>query len=74
MFVTGFKLLYYCEKCRKTFDTNEDYQKHNKTHFVEEFSCDICDMRFHQKDDLERHKVEHQLLNPEPLSKLSITA
>ena len=72
MFVTDIKLLYYCEKCRKTFDTNEDYLTHTETHFDQGFSCDVCSMRFDQIDDLERHGVEHQLLKSEFLGKTNI--
>lgn len=49
-------LVFNCVLCNKTFSTSGCFERHLRTHTGEQpFQCDICFIRFSQKNNLKRH-------------------
>ena len=51
--------IYKCDKCAKTYNIKNSYQKHLITHNKKKYICSKCDARFSVESKLKRHLLIH---------------
>ena len=51
--------IYICNKCNKSYNIKNSYQKHLLTHEPKKYICTKCDSRFSIKSKLKRHLLIH---------------
>ena len=51
--------IYICNKCNKSYNIKNSYQKHLLTHEPKKYICTKCDSRFSVKSKLKRHLLIH---------------
>ena len=53
------KKIFKCERCNKSFQTEEDFEEDIRDHAKWPFQCDQCSKRFRQLSSLRLHMITH---------------